>query len=424
MKLILRIFNLLIIAASAVAMAFLFISPAMTFKSKVSLSVEAVSEFMPKTQYDTDIDIVKLLGTDKIDVGVKFELPLNELNSIKSGNKEQIDQKLLADNIDGILSTLHEPIDLITEYEIRSVLKSTIKEIITEAVQEAADSFNEKYGGDSTAEEIMDETGIDDEYFSTFSNALYEASNKDDATIDSVSVVLYEQIDEALSRAESSGSVDTSTYGADQKEEIKNNLINIYTELDLIEDGNHVRKISTISYYYLAKSLREKLEGKVDASELDRGSSETVPDYCDRLISLYIYDIIPAIVYQIIGYVGLGLLILTYVYMAIWGLLILITFIKTFTRKPWTFFGPLFWLIGGLQIITGIGLTVLVRYGLTALLDKLKISIDVVSGFLAVLRTSALIPSMIFIAMIVVAFIYGFFKRGLKREQKMLRRVR
>ena len=96
------------------------------------------------------------------------------------------------------------------------------------------------------------------------------------------------------------------------------------------------------------------------------------------------------------------------------GLLILITLIKTFTKKPWTVFGPWFWVIGSIQLTLGISLTVLGKY----ILPNVKIkagSIPIKSVILAP-RTYTLIPSLIFIACIVIAFIYGFFKRSLKKE--------
>ena len=128
----------------------------------------------------------------------------------------------------------------------------------------------------------------------------------------------------------------------------------------------------------------------------------------------------PDIVYQIIGYVCLALFIGLFVFAGMWMLLFVITLIKTFTKKPWTFFGPWFWLIGPIQIALGVGLTIAGKF----VLPRIKINLPgfPIKNAILAPRTYALIPSLLFILMFVLAIAYavirGIAKRQAKKEAK------
>ena len=299
-------------------------------------------------------------------------------------------------------------------------MRSTIKDQIKQQVQAGIDNYEEKSGQTvpSTAEEIMEESGMDDAFFQNFTLALYDALNADGATVESASNVLYQQIDEALAMAEDTEMVDSSSFGDETKTTVQNNLVSILTELKLIYDGNKIKKISEVAYVYLSDFIKTELNGKVDPSELEQQAAETNGDYADRLLNLYVITLLaqtPAI-YDVISYTTYALYIGLFVFAALWALLIIITLIKTFTKKPWTVFGPWFWIIGGLQLVLGIGLTVLGKIVLPRI-DISALNLPLTSVVLAP-RTYALIPSIIFGACIVIAFIYGFFKRSVKRSIK------
>ena len=72
MKIVIKIFNAIIMALSLVATVFLFISSTFSFNSHIALDVEKFAKFVPETKFTENIDIVNLLGTDTIHVGIKF----------------------------------------------------------------------------------------------------------------------------------------------------------------------------------------------------------------------------------------------------------------------------------------------------------------------------------------------------------------
>lgn len=415
MKTILRIFNFIIIGISALATVLLFAVPAFSFYGNVGIKTDTFDKLIPDMEYTRDININDSLGTDVVNIGISFSLSGADLPKVMNGSKENIDNVILSKNIDDIIATLHEPIDLITDTAIKTALKQTIVQQVTSYVDQAREKYATATGSDCTTQDIMDEVGIDDDYFNTFTFELFDASNSDTATVDSVSNVLYTQIDSALTKAEGSGMVDTSEFGESSKTAIKNNLINIYDSLKLIEDGTKVRKISSLIYIYLVDDLKVKLDGKVAATELVQASGETISAYADRLLTLYVLTQIPAPVYQVIGYVSLGLFIGLFAFAAIWLILLIITLIKTFTNKPWTIFGFWFWIVGALQLILGIGLTVVGKFILPNIQNIPFLASLPVKNIVLVPRTYALIPSMLFGGMIVFGIVYAVFRSMAKK---------
>lgn len=414
MKVAIRLFNVIIMALSLAATFFLFYPPTLSFNSNIALDVQEFSKFVPETTYSAGINIPELLGTNEIHVGIKFSLDFNGINEIKDGNRDKINQHIIIDNVNDMIDLLHEPVDLITDFTIRSVIKKTIIEEVTQQVEDAKNGS----GSGSSAQDIMDEVGMDDEYFTNFSNALYDSANENNATIDSVSDVLYEQIDEALERAEGSGLVDKPEFSQEKREAIKTNLLGIFNELKLVKDDGTLVRISEISYLYLSAHLKTELQTKVsDPTTLEQGATESVPAYADRLLSTYVLIMMPDMFYQIVGYTSLGLFIGLFVFTGIWAILFLITLIKTFTKKPWTIFGPWFWILGLLQIVFGIGLTVTFKFILPSYLNVAQFGLPLKSVIL-VPRTYALIPSMIFAGLIIIAIVYAIIRSAAKKEVK------
>lgn len=426
MKTIIRIFNIVIMALSVVAGLFLFMPPALSFNSKITISVSDFSKFVPETEYSKDIKIDELLGTDVIYVGIKFQLDAAGIGEMKDGEREKINDSLINPNLDEMIGTLHEPVDLITDLIIRATVKKLIAEQVVNYVNQAFEDYKASHPGsekafNSTTEEILEEVNIDDEYYTNFAYELYDAANAPGATVDSTNDVLFDQINEALVRAKQSGVIDTSGFTDEQKDSVKGSLESVFLSLDLIESDGTLKPISQISYIYLSSYLKKELQGKAPSEQLERQVGETIPDYADRLLEMFVRINMPDIFYQIVGYVSLGLYIGLFVFAGVWGLLLLITLIKTFTKKPWTIFGPWFWLVGTVELVIGLGTTAITKYAVKQI-DIASYGLPI-KEVLVSLRTYALVPSLIFVGTVIVAIVYSFFKRGLKfaMEQENLK---
>ena len=414
MKIAIRVLNIIIMAISVAAGIFLFMPPAFSFNSKVTINVATFSQFVPETEYSKDIDIPTLLGTDSIYVGVRFQLDVAGIADMKDGDKEKINDKLIAENLEEMIGLLHEPIDLITDFTIRANIKRLISEQVYANVDQAVQTYNQKAGLDNKTEDIMEDVGINDAYFTNFSNALYDAANADGATIDSTNEVLLDQINEALIRAESSGAADTSSFGDSQKEAMTESLKGVFQSLNLIEDdGVHLKKISAIAYMYLADYLKGQLKESYDEATLERKSGEKDEAYADRLLELFVKDKMPDLFYKIVGYVSLGLFIGLFVFAGVWAILLVITLLKTFTKKPWTIFGFWFWIVGIVELVVGFGLTAITKLVLSKF-DVSQFGLPIKEVLISI-KTYALVPSILFAVMIVVGIVYAFIRNAAKK---------
>lgn len=418
MKITLKVFNYIILALSLVAGICLFAMPTVTFNSNIALDVQKFSEFLPQNEYMADMDMVHMLGTDAIEVSISFNLSLADTTKVMKGDREIINNNLISKNVDDIANTLHEPVNLITDYSFRYVIKKLTEQEVTKQIQKAIDSQPEGTIS-STAEDIKMEAGMDDAYFTNLSYVLYAAANEDGATADTVSEVLFDQIDEALSRADFKTQLDKSMFDQESnKEAVKSNLVSFLNDYELVNGDGTLKKINQLSYVYLADYLAQQLQGKVtDPTELEQRTDESSLQYADRLLSLFVLNQTPDMVYQIIGYVAIGLLIGIFVFAAIWLALFIITLVRSFSRnKPWTIFGPWFWILGSLQIVLGIGLLVLGKF----VLPNANISMTglPLKSLILAPRTYALIPSLIFIAMIAIGIAYAVIKGSVKRQMR------
>ena len=415
MKLMLRIFNLVFIALSATALILLFTLPSFSLYSNVGIDIKKISSFVPETKYTKDLDISQMIGTDTIYVEIEFSLSVGDLHKAMNNDRETINENLLENNITEITTMLQEPIDNITEYVVRTAVKSLIQDLITQQVK----SSIEAAGGTQNPSDIMDEVGLDDLYFTRFADALYTAADSDDSSIGKLTDVVYAQIDDAITRAgEVQEGIDTSGFDASFKEDIKSQMTDIFDELNITKEGGKLEKISELSYIYFSKYIKDQLTGKVsDNSVLNKKDTENNKTYSTRMINLFVTTLMPDMFYTVVSYVCLGLFIGLFVFAVIWLFLLVITALKSLTGKPWTFFGPLFWIAGILEIIMGLGITIFCKF----ILPKMDINFGdniPIKSFAIAPRTYALGLSIVFLVMVVLMIPYTIFKIDAKRKVK------
>ncbi len=414
MKLMLRIFNLVFIGLCATALILLFTLPSFSLYSNVGIDVKKISSFVPETKYTKDLDISEMIGTDTIYVEIEFSLSVGDLHKAMNNDRETINKELLEKNITEIATMLQEPIDNITEYVVRTAVKSLIQDLITQEVKSSIDAA----GGTQKPEDIMDEVGLNDLYFTRFADALYTAADSDDSSLAKLTDVVYNQIDDAISKAgEIQEGIDISGFDASYKEEIKNQMTDIFDELNITKDGGKLEKISELSYIYFTQYIKDQLNGKVtDNSVLDKKNTEDNKQYSTRMINIYVQTLMPDMFYTVVSYVCLGLFIGLFVFGVIWLFLLVITALKSLTGKPWTFFGPLFWIAGILEIIFGVGITVFCKF----ILPKIEIDMGSIpiNTFAIAPRTYALGLSIVFLVMVVLMIPYTIFKIDAKKQVK------
>ena len=426
-KLIIKIFNCVIMAIAAVATIFLFASPSLSFNSRIDVNVEKLAEFIPANDFSKDIKVVESLGTDNISVSLKFKIYASDVSKIMKNDKERINEILIDNNVQDLVQELHEPVNLITDHAIRTVVESTVRKEMTTRVDSARVKYEDEHPSapKTTTEAIMDQVGLNDKYFKAFTTTLYEAADSNDANLTAVSNVVFGRIEDILARAKKLGlNVDTSTFNESNKGDVKDNLKNIFKQINLVKaDDEHLEKISDIAYVYLTTYLKNELtkkHGTLDAS-YNQKAGETMSEYSDRLLGVFVDDLMPDVFYQTVRGVAIGLFIGLFIFTLTWVGLIAITALRTFvTKKTWTFFGPWFWLVGLLQVALGFVLTYVGKYVLPTKIEISKL-VPQLNGVLIAPRTYALVPSILFCVCVVLGIAYFvlkiLFKKKLKNDE-------
>ena len=452
MKSVIRIFNFIIMGISGLAIALLFISSTFSLNSRVSFDTDFINQYFnqvveqiqdntPTTgdpnlddeEYINTFDVGYVLGTDHINLSIKFDLSFSEINTIM-GNAERdlVNQELIEGNVHGVFDDLHEPVEILTEYTVRTILKSVAKKEIYKQLKNAL----EDAGSSDDPIDFMDEVGMNDSYFRGFAKTLYDTANNKDpldpsedpdrgCSVNRFTDTIFDKLKEVLREADAAtdGAVSEDSLTEEMKDEIKNGFISIIETAGLLqEDGLTFVKISQVSYVMLAKILKENLSttSTISPEELEQNPGETKAEYAERLSKLFVYNMLPDVFYQIIGYVCLGMFIAVLVFAGIWGILFLITILRTFSsEKPWTIFGPWFWIIGSLQVVLGLALTIFCKFYLSGLsIIQKALQGSPFQSFVIAPRTSALIPSMIFLGMIIFAIVYTIMAHSVKKEYK------
>ena len=409
----------MVIAATAVvATILLFALSPLSFNSKVVVDVDTVSKFVPKTTYTENIDAKELLGTDEIQVGIKFKLSLADVNKAKNGDKEVMNERLLKGNLDDVLGTLDEAVDVLADHSIRRALKSTIANEITNSIDRAKPTTQTK-----TTAEIMELLDLGDAYFTNFSNALYNEADRSSATVDSVGAVLQEQTGDAIMKAEKSGMIKPGTYTEEQKNSVKNNLITILNQLEMVNEDGSIKPISDLPYLYSIKYIEKELAGKVDDAVLVQKSGETTKTYSNRLLEEYVFNIMPDAFYTVVKYISLGISISVIVLAAIWIALaayqVLLFF---FPAEQFGLFKglliPFFVIAGILQIVLGFVLTGVFKYVLPSKLDIASMNLPIKDAII-VPRTFALGTSIVLIVTIALLIASMVIRKiAFKKEEK------
>lgn len=398
MKWLPRIFNLLIAATAVVATVLLFSLPPLSFNSKVVLDVNLISKLVPDTEYTKDVDAPELLGTDEIQAGIKFSLSLGDVSKAKDGDKEVINERILKNNLDDTLQIFDDAIDILGDNSIRKALKSTVETEITNQIDSA------KPDDSMTADEIKEALGLDNAYFTIFSNALYDEANRSGATVDSVGALIQEQTGETILKAEKAGMAKSGAYTDEQKNAVKTNLTTILNQLEMVNSDGTLKPIKDLPYLYFIKFVKNELKNKVSAAELQQKAGETNRAYSDRLLEDYVLTLMPDMFYDVVKYISLGILISVFVLAAIWiGLAAyeILCFIFAAKKIPIVkgLLVPLFSLAAIIQIALGFVLTGVFKYVIPEKIDISKFNIPLKEA-VVVPRTFALGTSIVLIVTI------------------------
>lgn len=428
LKLRLRIFNIILIAISALSICWLAIFPFLEVKVNYLLTADTVKEFM-KDMNEEEVDIDDIVK-DGINIGVGVSItPKMLVKSVTTSDPKQfVEEDVIAPTVDRIIEDLMPTIEEIA----KRAVKSTAKKELTKQLE---GSFKETFGADVNVEAKLSEAGINidqelDEVITIFT--------AEDATVDSVSTKIAEKINTISEKVETAFPEYAGKFDGITAEQIKEPLQKALDEVGLVDEQGNILDFEQMLSVLLDKAMGEtKTEETADnkpvsvdplnrvyaeeemTTEEQAEAAEEAESLADKVKNL-IYEKLPDNIVEPIS-LGLkatagvlGLFLLTWAFVGLFALL------KTiFGRNPGIFTGLICFISAFLQVIIGIVLV----YGLVVFQSG-KITVDVVQsamksipvGLSVQLVSSVTISAFCVLAKWILAPFYHSNKRRLKKR--------
>ena len=416
MKTIIRIFNIVFVAISALAIVLLVALPTVSVNVSYPITAAQLTKVVPENETTKDINFEEALGGEKIVIGLSLSVTPSALGAAVSGNsKEVIDKEFIDPNINNVTNTLRDP--------IHRVAKGVAKQLLVKVlIQQFEDIINDNKGEDSrTAAQIRNASGLDDNYFKGFTEDLFVTIDKPNATVSGAVDVMFDKLSDAVNKIshESSG-IEIPNIDSSYKSSLQSSLVTVLDDANLLkEDGETLYSFDIIIDALLVDILRQsKNEVGKEGETMEEKAAELQPTLAKLIKGVFSEDM-----YNTMALVLKVMLIVLIVLIVIWAFFLVFTLLKTILgrKKMWTFTGPHFWIAGVIQLVLGVGITIATSILLSG--DNLSRIMpegmsNPLSGISASLVTCCFIPSILVIIMIPLTIVYTVFKHKVKVDYK------
>lgn len=415
MRNVLRIFNIILIAISAVAIGFIVLTPLMkmnvdytvqttdlenVFKGKLGSGEDSISD------EELHNIIVEGTGGDGIKFSLELKLESKGMKKMRDGTNDDRVQVLYDEVFKPVIQQVidNEEIKGVINELAKTMAKKMAKKTLKEQIRE-----NLVSGDDKENENFLDDIGITDEFLDqqteTIYNALTGNGGETKATVDGVAdaiiSVLENTMDVFAETAESNPEyaeygVDGTQYKSDEelqsmKDEIKTQLENMLVENNLAETDPETGEATILSVdealamiieqmmnqatnssssssssseeshsLILAHYADSSAEEEAKTEENKKTLSEVVSEAAWKLINDNVFkdDATKNTIGEVLGMVSKYGVIVEYVFMGMWGLLAVFALIKIFSKKkPYVYMGFFWWfaivLFGIIELVFG-----------------------------------------------------------------------
>jgi len=198
-----------ILLVSVISIALYFYYPIW----KVTLSYTFGSDTLKSMLGDefADYDLDQAIPEGGIPVSLTLTIETSFLcKAVLQPDGMQTVDDLIEKNIDDVADDLTESIGDVTKTVVKVIAKEAIKQEIVEQIKDYIDKSEEKSETEATtndeAKEIMNDVGLTDEYIDEKTSAIIEAVYADGATVESVTEVAMQIVNEAYGILKDSGS--------------------------------------------------------------------------------------------------------------------------------------------------------------------------------------------------------------------------
>ncbi len=483
MKNVLRIFNIILIAISAVAIGFVALTPLMkmnvdytvqttdlenVFKGKLGSGEDSISD------EELHNIIVEGTGGDGIKFSLELKLESKGMKKMRDGTNDDRVQVLYDEVFKPVIQQVidNEEIKGVINELAKTMAKKMAKKTLKEQIRE-----NLVSGDDKENENFLDDIGITDEFLDqqteTIYNALTGNGGETKATVDGVADAIINVLENTMDVfAQTAASnpeyaeygVEGSQYKSDEelqsmKDEIKTQLENMLVENNLAETDPETGEATILSVdealamiieqmmnqatnssssssssseeshsLILAHYADSSAEEEAKTEENKKTLSEVVSEAAWKLINDNVFkdDATKNTIGEVLGMVSKYGVIVEYVFMGMWGLLAIFALIKIFSKKkPYVYMGFFWWfaivLFGIIELVFGAFL--FIKPILTALKGTVAIP-EALAGLEFSLYSNLSIVWICNTVLFFFSIAYAIIGHKVKRDYKMEKRAR
>ena len=425
------LFNILIALLSVAAVAALFFAPLWKIDVKYVMQKEVLEKILPEEAKEVDLD--EIVG-DGIPLSMTVSVQTKDtIRSALGKDAKQSVTELIENNVDKVVDELVPTLNEITEKIVRSTTKTAVRDAVNEQVK----NFLQGSGSEATDErvsELLNQAGVDEEYINQKTDALLDAIYAENATVDSVSQMAVETVEEVFEKLDESGikEFQGAALTEENKEEIKNSIAEA---LSVIADENGNIDADDLAANLILEMLRssenesEPAVATMDFTTQETDSGSVEEDATEQLKAEVKQMIMEKLTDETLDGIVLALRIVFGVlcFTAFtWAWLIVKMLFKAFSRNPAIKLKLPIWL-GWLPflalVLLPMGAMLLVKAQPSFLVNLLG------AEMMESLRTFFASASLSFssaawvafaaaIALIILSIPYGIFRRRLKRAKR------
>lgn len=425
MRKVLRILNIIYMAIAVAAIIVYFTVPFVNLEANVVINKTEITTLINKVPGGEKLKESDLFKeNEQVEVSIRLNVTPTEVFKAASGDRvETINTYFIYPKIQDVINALRDQVNRASVAILRYAAKDTINNQV------------DKYREDQP---------INQEKVEEAADKILDSILEENATVESVSETIYEEVVNILDDA-------GIEHGDLTQEQIEEKLEEVLDEYGLVNEDGTLKDPEDVAGALLYDLITQYdifgSEGSGIGEEGDLTSSSstepkpaihrantpsnelTVEEKAAKVESVLTEQIKTRLQGQFItissgAYVGM--LILFIIFIVTWAFLFIFTLIRTCRpKKCYTFFGPIFWAVGAVQIALGIGLMIasnaagnIVNY-LGGVITKSGTFLSIFQEIHISASASALIPGILVLCCIPLTIVYHIYKKKVKKQIKI-----
>lgn len=194
MKLKIIICNFIYLLISVAVIVSYAVFPLVSVKVDMNITASALEKMLGDQEEFKDVDMNEVAGDG---IPLKIEIKTTSLDVLEAivtkDSETYVKETVIGKNVDKTVTAIEPALNRVVSGVAKSVAK-------TETKNQVKSSLNDYLLPGEDAQEYMDKAGLDDEYFSAAADEFYDAFTEDGATVDSLSEVVANKVNDAIDK--------------------------------------------------------------------------------------------------------------------------------------------------------------------------------------------------------------------------------